>query len=164
MNAPGAGRPRKPIEVHKRNGNPGHRPLPDAVPVPLGRPAPPPHYDEEHLAIWDFYVNAIDEMGVLSPNDAHAIEMMVDSWVAYRFMQSQVVAYGYTEDTKVGERIAAATKVREMMFKNTMQMLSQFGFTPVARANIAVASGKVTEETNPLVALWKKREGRETLN
>lgn len=163
MNAPGAGRPRKPVEVHERNGNPGHRPLPDAIPVPRGRPVPPAHYDEEHLEIWNFYVGAIDEMGVLSPNDAHAIEMMVDSWVAYRYMQRQVIACGYTEMTKVGERVSAATKAREMMFSNSMKMLTQFGFTPVARANIAVASISSKEPT-PLMALLEKRKGRETLN
>lgn len=162
MNAPGAGGPRKPLEVHKRNGNPGHRPLPEPIDVPRNRPPAPPHYDGEHLEIWDFYVDAIDKMGVLSSIDAHAIEMMVDSWVAYRYMQQLVIAQGYTASTKAGERVAAATKVREMMFNNTMRMLTQFGFTPVARANIAVAE-KHTADT-PLMSLIAKRKGRETLN
>lgn len=160
------GRLRKPVEVHIRNGNPSHYPLPEPLPVPKGCPTPPAHYDKEHLEIWNFYVDAIDGMGVMSPNDAHAIEMMVDSWVAYRYMQRLVLAEGYTSDTKAGLRVSPECKVREMMFKNTMQMLTQFGFTPVARANIVVSESKKDEGnlTKLLASRQNRKPKEEELN
>lgn len=163
-NAPGQGRKPKPPEVHALNGNPGKRPVPNPIPVPLDRPAAPENYDEARVKLWDYFCDAIQGMGLQTSINAPCLELLVDSFYAYRQMQQELQS---TEDfvlfTKAGMSLSAYFRARKALFAEVMQLLVQFGFTPVARAQLAGAgfgSGDEKENDDPLSAILRKRAER----
>ena len=157
---PTAGRPRKPIETHRRNGNPGKRDLPDAIEVSRDRPDPPEHYNGAHLEAWHFFVEAIEGMGVLATIDAPSLEILVDSWVGYRDMQREVILNGYVQFTKAGNSISGYFAARNKLAQQVTTLLTQFGFSPVARARLAHGQQKKESEEDPLAAMMRKRAER----
>ena len=158
---PTAGRKPKPIETHIRNGNPSKIPLPEPVPVPRDRPAVPEHYDEDSTAYWNSFCDRVESMGVLTSFDAESMEMLVDSWRGYREMQAHVMEHGYVQFTKSGNSISGYFAARNKLAQQITSLLIQFGFTPVARAQIARANMKPDEaEDDPLLAMMKKRAER----
>tara|TARA_Y100000310_G_scaffold260573_1_gene269552 strand:+ start:2684 stop:3136 length:453 start_codon:yes stop_codon:yes gene_type:complete len=149
--------------MHVLNGNPGRRPLPEAIPVPRERPDPPAHYDEHSAKLWDYFVGAVEAMGVLSTIDAPAMEMLVDSWRLYREAQVNVRKYGsilVIDKEKRQMSVNPYVRVRKQYFTEVMDLLKQFGFTPVARAQLARGVEKNDEEADPLDAIFSARVHR----
>ena len=161
MNAPGQGRPRKPLEIHKLNGNPGRHPenAVEPIPVPKCRPEPPPHYDATSNQLWHYFCDAIESMGVLTSIDAPTLEMLVDSWRGYREMQANIRQYGYVHATDGKMTLSQFFRARKVLFQECMSLLIQFGFTPVARANLAARmhGERTPDEDDPLAAILRKR-------
>ena len=161
MNAPGQGRPRKPLEIHKMNGNPSrrHENAVEPIPVPMCRPEPPPHYDGESNRLWHSFCDAIEGMGVLTSVDAPTLEMLVDSWRGYREMQAKIREHGYVFATQGQMTLSQFFRARKTLFQECLTLLTQFGFTPVARANLAARlhGDKPVEEDDPLAAILRKR-------
>ena len=151
----------KPLEMHKLNGNPSKLPnLPEPIDVPRERPPAPDHYDERHLEAWNYFVDAVKGMGVLSTIDAPAMEMLCDSWVAYQQNERDLQVEGYVMENVRGDIVPHPKfQVRKTLFQQIMQLLTQFGFTPVARAQLARSGGvPKKEEPDALQALLKRRQ------
>ena len=157
---PTAGRPPKPTEMHHINGNPSRIKLPDPIPVNRDRPEPPAHYDEAHTEAWNFFVGAIQGMGVLATIDAPSLEILVDSWVGYRQMEAEVMSSGYVQFTKSGNSISGYFAARNKLAQQVTTLLMQFGFSPVARARLASTQQQKAATVDPLEALMARRAER----
>jgi phage terminase small subunit len=71
------GRKPKPVEVKRREGNPGRRPLPEPVLIG-GRAAPrmPSHLPQRAKTAWRQIVPRLDEVGMLDRVDGPALEAL----------------------------------------------------------------------------------------
>ena len=98
-------------------------------------------------------------MGVLSSIDAPSLELLVDSWLGYRMTQAHVQEHGYTSTTPNRQTLSQFFQARKTLFQESMKLLTQFGFTPVARASLAGAlvGNKTVDDDDPLAAILRKR-------
>lgn len=148
-----AGRPPKPIEVKRRTGNPGRRPLPDPsstialVPVD-GAPAPITlgHNGRE---LWR---RAQETAQWLSDLDLVALEDLCCTWDEVCTMRQTVAADGLTlvepivtpAGLVVGEKHVPHPLIKELRAaqKQLHAVGSALGFDPTARSRLGLAEVK----------------------
>jgi hypothetical protein len=129
------GRPLKPSEVKRRNGNPGCRPLPDVstvsvLPMATQAPEPPAELGVEGRRLWDrCWDAAITWLSPMSDVEAvvqvcHLVDDVTQALRRYR-------ENGSTQDLHV---LIAAQKMLH-------SALSGIGFDPAGRSNLGVAEG-----------------------
>lgn len=139
------------------NGNPGKRPLPEPIPVPRGRPPCPRHLKKEARKQWKHACDMLAYMGVLSKADAVAIEMFCDTWALYREACEKVALFGTVQCLDKEKRTFALNpyfRVRNRLMDQLHKLMTEFGFTPAARARI-VRTGNAETEDDPLIQLMK---------
>lgn len=98
------GRPRKPVEQARREGNPGHRPLPQAF--VLGgreRPAEPPNLSPLQLEAWTTIVDDLEGGGVLDKADAGLIEAAAVFWGRARQARASLARQAIEHETGIRE-------------------------------------------------------------
>jgi hypothetical protein len=145
------GRPPKPVEVKRRIGNPGKRPLPEpsnvvALPPAAGPPPYPADLGDEGRDLWDRAWSAA--ITWLSPDsDGKQVEE------AARTADNLAVArkrYMATTDPSDARALVALSK-------QFTEALSALGFNPVARARLGVAEVKRVSALEELVAKRQRR-------
>jgi hypothetical protein len=140
------GRPPKPIEVKRRNGNPGKRPLPEpgtVVALPLAADVPncPDDLGLEGRQLWNRAWDAA--ITWLSPaSDMEAIEQ------ACRIADDLEIArhrYRATRDPGDGRMVVQFSKAMT-------DALSALGFDPTSRSRLGVAEVKRASALDELIA------------
>jgi hypothetical protein len=147
------GRPPKPVEVKRRTGNPGKRPLPEPSNVVALKPADgvPAYPADIGLAgerLWDRAWNAA--LTWIAPGtDAEQIEeaaRLADDVAAAR------QRYRATTDPADARALVALSK-------QLTEALSALGFNPTARARLGVAEVKRVSALEELVSRRQQRGG-----
>jgi len=143
--AKGAGRKPKPIEQRIREGNPGHRPIPEPL-IVKGRLAnnitvePPDDLPPDAKDLWRTVVPSLLEVGILDAVDLPAMEAMCTQW-AYGKQASRVVsekgvlARGASGQIMEHPALGTVRKSHEMFAR----FAAEYGLTPSARARLGLA-------------------------
>lgn len=162
------GRPPKPLELKRRTGNPGKRPLPaqTAALVPAnGVPPTPITLGDEGRILWPrLWTAAASWLSpALDQQELEGVCHLADEIAEYRRV---LVEYGLMIDEPivtplgnvVGSRLVANPAIRELRNaeKQLREYLSDLGFTPTARAHLGLAEVKRQSKLEELIA---KRAG-----
>ena len=171
------GRPPKPVEVHRRNGNPSRKdlPVPAVVLDPIDViPPPPDELGEIGAAAWPVIWRTAGPW--LSRDlDAPQVQMVCAAYDEIDSLRRQVQAAGHVVHvplvTPKGPAIDPATGdgMTKPMANPAVQMmrdaekqlqswLSDLGFSPTARARLGIAEVKRQSKIEELIARRASRE------
>jgi P27 family predicted phage terminase small subunit len=138
---PRTGRPPKPVEVKRRAGNPGKRPLPEPLRVlePLdGPPDPLKRLQRAGVGLWELIWR--DGQDWLTPADVPLVQLLCEAadererWL--RAVQREGATYtNGTGRVWLHPGIGQSRALGQQM----VSMLGQLGFTPADRARLGLA-------------------------
>ena len=170
------GRPPKPVEVHRRNGNPSKKDLPEAVvilPSANGIPALPENLGEVGRAAWPEIWRAAHVW--LNPDlDGRQVELICRTYDELDALRNDLETHGQlllepivtpkgpAIDPGTGEMLMRlvpnpAAKMIRAAEKQLQSWLQELGFTPTARARLGLAEVKRQSKLEELMAM---RSGR----
>ena len=141
--------PAVPIEVRRRRGNPGHRPMPLPV-VPGGRPNDarpmpvPSGLDPEMRRAWHTIVRDLTEVGVLAQSDGLIVEAAAVVIGRARQARAQLrrgtgerEVDGLLERGSQGWGVSALVRLERESWAEFRQLSSLLGLDPSTRARLA---------------------------
>lgn len=145
------GRKPKPVEVKRREGNPGKRALPDVVLVGgRGEPDKPPGLSGVADALWDLEVPKMAHAGLLDRIDGPMLGQYFEAWAVCIGAARELYGDENSSDFLTGPVIwqpndssgemtpkkhpgVTALKDGQTMMR---QIATEFGFTPSSRASL----------------------------
>lgn len=158
------GKPAKPVEVKRANGNPGGRPLPaapmpgDGLPASTGVPVAP-SLGDAGLALWSHVWSAGRRW--LSPeSDVTVVTMLCEAQDDYALIREQlssgVVERFYQLPNGSFVTHPLVVQLKDLRVQMTA-WLAAIGFSPADRARLGVGEVRVRDELDELQA---RREAR----
>ncbi len=136
------GRKPKPVEVRRREGNPGRRPLPAPVVVD-GRPVeldPPDHLPDDAGEFWEAVVPTLARAGVLDGVDRPMLELASVQFARARQAARVVAEEGHAARGATGQLIEHPSMGTERdAMALFMKFAEQFPLTPIARTRVGLA-------------------------
>lgn len=139
------GRKPKPLEQRQREGNAGHRRLPEPV-IIGGRPAlaeleePPAHLPDEAKDFWRDSVQRLIEVGVVDRVDVPVLEQLSVQYARIRQAQRVLREDGHFVRGSVGQlRPHPALKVEQDATILFLKMAEHYALTPIARTRLGLA-------------------------
>lgn len=147
-----AGPAPKPTALKVLAGNPGHRPLNDAEPMPeLAMPKCPAHLSKEGKAEWKRLAAELHTLGLLTRIDRAALAAYCEVWARWVMAEKKLQAEGCTALTPNGYAtknawLTIADKALEQMHR----YLVEFGMTPASRSRVRADGAK--KENEPSIA------------
>lgn len=152
-----AGRPAKPAEVKRANGNPGNRPLPDAPLPGTGLQAAtstptPPSLGNDGQALWEHVWTA--GRSWLSPDsDFTIIKMLCEAHDEHETIRRQlasgeVLRYYNTANGQIVTHplVTQLSNLRSQM----TAWLAAIGFSPADRSRLGLAEVRIKDELDEL--------------
>lgn len=139
-----AGRPRKPIAQHERDGTfnvTRHSARKLRTPTFDGQPEKPKGMSKDAQKLWDYLVPRLAEKGVATDIDVPVLEQLCWWWARLKKLQRKRKG---TDDYQFDCRLA-------MTSKQFHALAAKCGVTPIDRARLEVASGN--DPSNPLEKL-----------
>jgi P27 family predicted phage terminase small subunit len=140
------GRKPKPVEQRHREGNPGHRDVPEAVLVG-GRPRleecsePPEHLPAPAKEFWRFSVERLIEAGIVDLVDLPALEGLCITYARARQAGRVVERVGHFQVGTRGQTIQhPALRVEREAWRDFYSMAEHFAITPIARTRLGLAN------------------------
>jgi P27 family predicted phage terminase small subunit len=138
------GRKPTPVEQKVRDGNPGHRPLPDVVTV-AGRPAPvevadpPGILGADGQAWWVETIPLAAESGMLDRIDRTQLVFMATQWDHWIKAQRVIAQDGFFTRGSVGQlREHPALKIAREAEAAFNKVAEMFGFNPMGRTRLGL--------------------------
>jgi P27 family predicted phage terminase small subunit len=148
-----AGRKPKPTALKLVQGNPGKRALNTAEPQPQrGIPECPDWLSPLAKEHWIEIAPRLDELGVLTLADGHALALLCETFAEYRKARADVVKHGATywstsEDGSKLKRANPNVAIASDAAKRYRGLLAEFGLTPSSRTKVSTAPNS---EVDPL--------------
>ena len=149
------GRKRKPAEVHRRNGNPGKRPLPAAANVvqivPVGDDTPT-QLGPAGREMWDLARKHGTRW--LAESDRAALQLLCEKFDRREDMVQRLAAdpIGPVLQTDKGYRYPnPLVGMLSTIERELVSLLAQLGFDPTARAALGVAEVKAVSGIHTLL-------------
>jgi P27 family predicted phage terminase small subunit len=158
------GRPPKPTAIKKAEGNPGKRPLNKSEPSAGKKPAKPAYLGAYGSRMWDRMTKQLDKMGVLDAADQNSIMLWCLAYDDMRENREHIKNHGGTfkvvdqQGNEIVREHPAAKGARDA-WKAMRGMLSEFGFTPAARARLG-SSKEAPDELSSLLGEMAKASKR----
>lgn len=144
-----AGRPRKPAALRIIEGNRGKRDIPDEVQIDDEMPDCPAHLTGLARSQWKVLAPKLHGAGLLQSVDADALAAYCIAYQQWRDATTIIKREGMTFLTIRGVRgIHPAVKIQQKALSLMQQLMSQFGLSPKARANLGGA-GKSNKPEDP---------------
>jgi P27 family predicted phage terminase small subunit len=145
----GSGKRPLPTAIKKLRGNPGHRAINHAEPVPAnGAPDIPQGLSELAIAEWNSIVPALEQLGVLSKIDGKALGAYCECYAEWVQARKEVTDRGILIREAVydknGEEIGhklkrnPAISIKNEALKLMKSFVIEFGLTPASRARLHV--------------------------
>lgn len=149
-----AGRPRKPAPLRIIEGNRGNRPIPKEAKIGGGDcPRRPQHLLGMARTKWEQLAPDLHTAGLLTTADADALASYCVAYQEWRECTALVKREGRTFVTIRGVRgIRPELKIAHKAQAIMQQLMSQFGLSPKARANLGTA-GTPKEIEDPFSAI-----------
>lgn len=148
------GRPPKPAEVKRAEGNRGRRPIDplgleaaaEAIPEVRKLPPAPDHMDEHEGRLWEYFGGLAIKMKVLSKNDLTALAILCENEAARLELGDYLKENGrfHTIMSTAGDMVDRARpqfKEWQTLNKEVMLQLREFGLTPASRPKIQMVPG-----------------------
>ncbi|QGQ21207.1 phage terminase small subunit P27 family [Gimesia benthica] len=136
------GRHRKPIEQHKRQGT--YQPCRHQGPEPdPTKPVKPDDLTGAAGDMWDALAPVLESMGVYCEADSVALRLLCESYGLYIESCDKIRREGFLitlTDNKGNQRRVEhpAAKHRSRHFKETLDLMRQFGLTPSSRTGLNI--------------------------
>ncbi len=111
---------------------------------PPGRPRCPPWIDAYGKSAWRQIVPQLEQMGVLSKIDGHALVVLCQTWARWRKAEEFINKHGETYPVKDDAGKVRFLKkfpqvsVAESCAKTLNRFMQEFGLTPSARTRISI--------------------------
>jgi P27 family predicted phage terminase small subunit len=137
------GRPPKPIEQRRLEGNLGKRPLPEPLailPVPESEiPDPPKGLKEPGKSVW-LRLWSIGRAWLSTETNYDIMARLCEAHNERKAIQKEIKKHGYLVDGKLGGIVGnpAVTQLRQLEALMT-RWESECGFTPVSRTRLGLA-------------------------
>lgn len=153
------GRKRKSTSLKLLHGNPGGRKLSKREPeLMAGIPKPPRWIAPRSRArnVWNTFAKELDEMGVLTTADGHALAALVAAYVDWREASDELRQHGLTYERisdRGGSAIVARPEVaiRSDAWKRYKSMLLEFGLTPGSRSRVSATQKRKKNALEKLI-------------
>jgi len=111
----------------------------DAVSAPQSKPEKPNYLNDVAGEEWDRITKVLDEMGMLSSADQTTLAAYCECWGRYREAIEEIKLNGKVVVSKTGYPMPSAwVTIMQTELKNVMSFLTQLGFSPAARARMAI--------------------------
>lgn len=138
------GRPAKPLEQRKREGNPRQHKIPE--PVLIGgrkRPDMPRGFTDEQKRLWKLLVDDLDGSGTLDHADGGMVEATVVFWSRARQARRRLNKEGLTMATlKGGLMSRPEVAIERESWAQFRQIADHLGLSPATRAKLGIAGVK----------------------
>jgi P27 family predicted phage terminase small subunit len=160
------GRKPKPTALKIRDGNPGRRPLPTAEPTAARKlPRPPREANARDRALWIRTGKMLIRSGVATRLDSAAFRLLIESLVTHRNAVEKVAEFGPVWMEKGESKIPKFQYspwwvIQNREFDKLKWLLTEFGLTPSSRTRLHGTPAAPEEDSNPLTAILKIREGK----
>jgi P27 family predicted phage terminase small subunit len=146
------GPPPKPTKLREIEGVPGHRPLNDKEPRPIGPLRKPDFVTGEAANEWDRAVGAMPP-GFYTAADSPVLAVYCIAWILFRNSLAQVAREGMTATGSMGQKIAhpslaIAAKQSEIILRAS----DRLGMSPSARTRLT--AGDQPEEESKFAGLF----------
>jgi P27 family predicted phage terminase small subunit len=135
----------KPLEMRQREGNAGHRPLPEPLLV-AGRPElnelaePPAHLPIEAKEFWRESVVHLIRVGIIDRVDVPVLEQLATQYARIRQSQRVLAEDGHFVRGSVGQlREHPALKIEREATSLFLRMAEHYALTPIARTRLGLA-------------------------
>jgi len=157
------GRRPKPTAIKKAEGNPGKRPLNKSEPSAGKKPNKPAYLGTYGARMWEDMTKQLASMGLLDAADKNSIMLWCLAYDDMRSNREFCKKHGGTFDVvdqqgnKITREHPAARGARDA-WKAMRGMLSEFGFTPAARARLGSSEEGESELTKLLGEMAKASE------
>lgn len=136
------GRPPKPSNLRRLQGNPGKRPLPAREPTPpAGEIKPPSWLKGKGRAAWRRLLPLLESMRVMTPADCEALALGCDALGEYVELRDIIRRGGRTYQTTTQSgaimyRTRPEVALAADAWRKADHILSAFGLTPSARSKV----------------------------
>lgn len=157
------GRRPKPTAIKKAEGNPGKRPLNKSEPSAGKKPSKPAFLGPYGSRMWDAMTKQLAAMNLLDAADKNSIMLWCLAYDDMRTNRDFIGKHGSTfkvvdqQGNTVIREHPAARGARDA-WKAMRGMLSEFGFTPAARARLGTSEEGDDELTKILSEMAKASE------
>ncbi len=167
------GRKKEPTRLHEVKGTTRRDRANDAEPVPPPRPPQIPAWlDGRSRAgrLWKEIGALLDEMGVMTSADEHAVAMLCDALSEYVECREYVKKHGLTYESVVMVEVADGEERERRIvrprpevamyqdaFKRVKSLLPEFGLTPSARARLKAEPKKAPDELADFLSSRKSK-------
>jgi P27 family predicted phage terminase small subunit len=159
------GRPPKPTEQKKLEGNPGRRPLPEPV-IVAGRgslPAPPDDVPPEGHRLWDTIVAELERVNLVDRIDYPALIALCTQWARAEKARRVLAQEGMFALGSMGQIVEhPALAIERNAHALFLRFAEHYALTPVARARIGLAmleGRKMQEELQDRIGRSPRRTG-----
>ena len=175
------GRPPKPTALKALQGNPGKRPLNGNEPrPPAGTVKPPSWLKGKARTAWRWLAAVLEEMGVLTTADPHALGLLCDAYAEYIEARAIVRKLGAVYESRVVKASSKRVSLEEEAkgeeeadtswsvmirprpevamaadaWRRIHRMLTEFGLTPSSRSKLHPVEA---EEKDPFAEFLGRR-------
>lgn len=152
----GGDRKSKSDEEHKKAGtfrNDRHGNRLSAQPI-SGTPAPPQHFDSDHVAKWNEVCGWLIKFEIMAEQDYDSIKVYVETELVQRKAWDQLNKLGHTIETKTGPKLNPAWRVYSECDKILKPLREKFGFSPRDRQGIRIGKPE-KKKSDPILAMLK---------
>jgi len=138
------GRPPKPTEVKKAQGNPGKRKLNNQEPAfEKTLPKPPDHLNKEARAEWKRVARELHEKGVLTKMDRAVLAAYAQAYGRWREAEKKVNELGFVVKTAMGNLVQNPyLSIANRAMQDMTRIAAEFGMTPASRTRVKAEGEK----------------------
>ena len=150
------GRPRKPTELKRLEGNRGHRPLNDNEPKPdADKVKCPTWLMPEAKKEWRRLAPMLIKMGLLTNADVQTFAGYCESYARWKEADQKLTELGSTSETSRGyETQSVWVNIAQKNLHQMKELGNEFGLSPVARSRLsAKAKDDSTSDMESLLSL-----------
>lgn len=135
------GRKPKPTHLRAVQGNPGHRPIPEAPPLDKSMPDAPEHLSDTARAEWSRVAPQLHAAGLLAQLDRAALAAYCQAYGRWVDAETQLRKVGVLIKSPSGFPMASPfLTIANQSMAQMGRILTEFGMTPSARARVSGAA------------------------
>jgi P27 family predicted phage terminase small subunit len=135
------GRKATPIEQRKREGNPGHRPLPEPLKFKSGPPTKPKDLPAAASELWDELVPVMVAAGIADQVHRATLVALCVQWARGEMARRVIAEEGYFARGSMGQVIEhPALGMEARAHQLLLRFCEQYGLTAASAARIAAVT------------------------